>query len=695
MASRIEIPIKGMDCAGCVKSVNQAIEQVPGVKSVDVLLSAEKALIEIDSPELIEEIEKVIVKAGYRVPDSKNRDSSGETEADEFEVLRQKALRLFGIVFGAILLIVVAGEWFGLFDSVTAFIPFELGVVLVLLMGYPVFRKVVLSAMQGNVTVHALMTVGALAALIAGEWVTSAIVVFFMRTGDFIETYTTNKARNAVRSLTDIAPKTACVIRNGQETDIPISEVRTGDKIVVRPGGQIPVDGVVLEGYATVNQSAITGESMPVEVESGSSVYAATIAEGGRLLVKASAVGRDSTFGRIIRMIEEAETSRGPVQRYADQFSAWYLPVVALVAVITYLLSRDLMATVAVLVVACSCAFALATPIALLASIGSCAKKGLLIKGGKYLEKLAKADVLLIDKTGTLTFGQPEITDIIPLNGLSSGELLIYAASTEQYSEHPLARAVIEKARNLNLVLIKPDQFESMPGVGVKAVIDESVITVSNLRNTNTNIDQKVIDKLEKQGKTLMLIQQNSIPVGLLAARDKERNEIGAALDMVKELGIKKIELLTGDNKEVASSLADKLNIDFRAELLPEDKIRIVKQYQEKGHTVVMIGDGINDSPALAQADTGIAIGTTGTDIAIETAHITLMRDDWLLIPELIRTARKTMNVIKGNFGFTTLYNVVGLTLAAFGFLPPVLAAAAHSLPDIGILFNSSRLLER
>ena len=690
----IELSIKGMDCAGCARAVKEAIESVDGVKKAEVLLSSEKALIETEEkPGISNEIIKEIKNAGYDV-DSDINQSSEDGTSDSLNRTAQKILNLFGLVFGAVLFVVVAGEWLGLFKTLTANIPFWVGAILVLLMGYTVFKKVVMAALRGRVIAHALMAVGALAALIAGEWVTSAIVVFFMRTGDYIEGFTTEKARSALRSLTNFAPKTATLISDGMEEEVPVDQVKTGDKVLVRPGGLIPVDGHVIEGSATVDQSAITGESMPVDVSSGSKVYAATIAQGGRLIVETSAAGKDSTFGKIIRMVEEAEANRGDVQRYADKFSAWYLPVVLVIAILTYLFRQDVMSTVAVLVVACSCAFALATPVALLATIGSAAKSGLLIKGGKYIEKLAVADVLLIDKTGTLTFGQPEISDIVPVNGISRGELLQLAASAEQYSEHPLARAVVNKADELNLVLNKPDHFESITGSGVKAFLGKHIITVTNKRDSESRFDEEQLSSFEKEGKTVMIVLRDDEPAGILTARDRERSEVQASIKKIRNSGISTVELLTGDNQLVAKELADKLSIDYRAELLPEEKIEIVKQYQSRGHTVIMIGDGVNDAPALAQADVGIAMGATGTDVAIETAHITLMRDDWMLVPNLLMMSKKTMRVIKGNFGFTGLYNLAGLTLAAFGFLPPVLAAAAQSLPDIGIMFNSSRLLK-
>jgi Cd2+/Zn2+-exporting ATPase/Cu+-exporting ATPase len=330
----------------------------------------------------------------------------------------------------------------------------------------------------------------------------------------------------------------------------------------------------------------------------------------------------------------------------------------------------------------------------MLASIGASAKHGLLIKGGKYLELLARADVLLVDKTGTLTLGQPQVTDVVPLNGLSRNEILSIAASTERYSEHPLAEAVRTLARDENILLTEPREFESVPGHGVRAVIDSRHVSLGNRRMIPAAASLPVAVELEAQGKTLLFMESNNELVGVLAAADTLRSEVPAALQEVRSLGIRHIELLTGDNERTAAALAEKLGIAYRANLLPENKIDIVKEYQSKGHVVVMIGDGVNDAPALAQADVGIAMGAAGTDVAIEAAHIALMREDWNLVPAGLKIAQRTMRVVKTNLLFTTVYNAVGLTLAAFGFLPPVLAAAAQSLPDIGIMANSARLLK-
>jgi len=539
------------------------------------------------------------------------------------------------------------------------------------------------------------MTVGVIAALVVGEWATAVVVVFFMRVGDYAEKFTTARARQAVRDLTAIAPQTARLERDGQEVEVSISEVQPGAVVIVRPGEKIPVDGVVLDGQATVNQAAITGESMPVEVSQGAKIFAATIAQMGSLRVKTTLVGPDTTFGRIVRMVEEAEANRAEVQRIGDKVSGYYLPVVAVIAVITYLVSKNPLSTSAVLLVACSCSFALATPIAMLASIGAGAKHGLLIKGGRYLELLAKADTVLIDKTGTLTTGKPRLVDVVRLNGMSEERLLTLAASAERYSEHPLAEAIRQAARDQNITFLESQDFVADPGKGVQARIGETVVEVGSWRIMEDNPLPEVTIELEKQGKTLLFVRTNQELAGILTTSDTLRPETPAALAELKRLGVRKIELLTGDNERTAAAIAGQLGIDYRANLLPEDKIRIVKEYQEQKHIVVMVGYGVNDAPALAQANVGIAMGANGTDVAIEAAHIALMREDWTLLPRAFQIAQRTMRVVKMNLGFTMVYNIIGLTLAAFGFLPPILAAAAQSLPDLGILGNSSRLLRQ
>lgn len=687
----LEIPISGMDCAECTQHVQHAIEKLKGVDSVNVFLATEKAIVRLDPAQVdMTTIRAAVQGAGYDVPDS---DSPPQTPASMDDFHRRLTIVLVS-VFSIILSVVIFGEGLGLFDFLNQRIPFPLGVVLVVVGGYPVFLNVIRAALKKQIISHTLMTLGVIAALAVGQWVTAALVVVFMRIGDYVENFTTESARRAVKELTTLAPQMARVERAGVETEVSVGDVTIGEIVIVRPGEKIPVDGLVIGGQATIDQSAITGESMPVDVAVGMHVYAATIANLGSLRIRAERIGSDTTFGRVIKMVEQAEMHRADVQRLADKVSSWYLPIVAGIAALTFLVRRDPLSTAAVLLVACSCSFALATPVAMLASIGASAKRGLLIKGGKYLEILARADVLLVDKTGTLTLGQPQVTDVISLNGLSRSEILSLAAAVERYSEHPLAEAVRRLAHEENISVLEPQGFEAVPGHGVRAVINSRHIAIGSRRMLPSAESLPIAADLERQGKTLLFMESDGQLVGVLAAADTLRSEVPSALKELHSLGIRHIELLTGDNERTAATLAEKLGVAYRANLLPEEKIGVVKEFQAKGHVVVMIGDGVNDAPALAQADVGIAMGAAGTDVALEAAHIALMREDWNLIPDVLRIAQHTMGVVRMNLAFTTIYNLIGLSLAAFGILPPLLAAAAQSLPDIGIMGNSARLLK-
>jgi Cd2+/Zn2+-exporting ATPase/Cu+-exporting ATPase len=695
----MELPVQGMDCASCALHVKEALEKTSGVVGAEVLLSAERAIVQLDSDQVdLSVLRRAIEREGYQVPDLDAEES--DRSAMPLEGTVRPILTLFGVLFGVVLLVIVVGEWLGLLEALTSRLPWPLMLAVILVVGYPIFRNVLRATLKGKVISHTLMTIGMLAAIAVGEWAAAAVVVFFMRVGEYTEQFTAERARRALKDLTALAPQTARVERAGGEEEVPIEQVQPGDVVVVRPGEKIPVDGEVLSGHATVDQATITGESMPVEVGEGAQVYAATIAQLGSLRIRTEKVGADTTFGRVIRMVEEAEAHRADVQRVADRFSTYYLPVVVAIALLTFLLSGDALATAAVLLVACSCSIALATPIAMIASVGAAARHGLLIKGGKYLETLAHADVLLIDKTGTLTLGQPAITDVRPLNGLSEDEILTMAASAERYSEHPLADAVRQAAAERHLALTAPQAFEALPGMGVRAQVNGRAITVGSHRLLDQADGWPGAEELKQEGKTLLYVVRDAELVGVLAAADTMRPEVPAAMAALPDLGIRHVELLTGDNRQTAVALAGSLGIDCRAELLPEDKIGVVKDYQAQGHTVVMVGDGVNDAPALAQADVGIAMAAVGsgsgrTDVALEAAHIALMRDDWTLVPEVLRIAQRTMDVVKMNLGFTAVYNIAGLTLASLGLLPPALAAAAQSLPDLGILANSSRLLRQ
>ncbi|MFZ8845065.1 heavy metal translocating P-type ATPase [Thermoflexus sp.] len=593
-----------------------------------------------------------------------------------------------------LVLLIVVGERLGWFHLLESRIPWPLWASGTLLAGFPAFRDVARAARRGRVTPHTLMTAGVLATALVGEWSSALVLALFMRIGEEVERLTVEQARRAMRSLLALRPQRARVLRAGEEREVPVEAVQPGEVVVVRPGERIPVDGEVIEGHATVDPSALTGEAMPVEVGPGDRVWAASICQLGSLRVRATSVGADTTFGRILRLVEEAERSRPEVQRLADRVATWYLPVVATVGLLTLVLRRDPLAMAAVFAVACTCAFALATPVAMLAAIGAAARRGLLIKGGRFLEVLARVEVLLIDKTGTVTLGRPQVTDVIPLDGWREEEVLAFAAAAEWDSEHPLAEAVRALARERGVQVPAVETFEALPGIGVRAQIGGHTVTVGRIKPDGEDRLQALAARLAAEGKTVVAVRLDGRPIGLLTVQDTLRPEVRDVLQELQRLGIRRIELLTGDRPEAAAAVARSLGIPFRAGLLPEDKIAVVRAYQAQGRVVGMVGDGVNDAPALAQADVGIAMGS-GTDVALEAGHIVLLRDDWRLLPEAVRIARSTMDVIRWNFALATVYNGLGALLAALGILPPILAAAAQVVPDVGILLNSARLLRR
>jgi Cd2+/Zn2+-exporting ATPase/Cu+-exporting ATPase len=593
-----------------------------------------------------------------------------------------------------LVLLIVVGERLGWFHLLESRIPWPLWASGTLLAGFPAFRDVARAARRGRVTPHTLMTAGVLATALVGEWSSALVLALFMRIGEEVERLTVEQARRAMRSLLALRPQRARVLRAGEEREVPVEAVQPGEVVVVRPGERIPVDGEVIEGHATVDPSALTGEAMPVEVGPGDRVWAASICQLGSLRVRATSVGADTTFGRILRLVEEAERSRPEVQRLADRVATWYLPVVATVGLLTLVLRRDPLAMAAVFAVACTCAFALATPVAMLAAIGAAARRGLLIKGGRFLEVLARVEVLLIDKTGTVTLGRPQVTDVIPLDGWREEEVLAFAAAAERDSEHPLAEAVRALARERGVQVPAVETFEALPGIGVRAQIGGRTVTVGRIKPDGEDRLQALAARLAAEGKTVVAVRLDGRPIGLLTVQDTLRPEVRDVLQELQRLGIRRVELLTGDRPEAAAAVARSLGIPFRAGLLPEDKIAVVRGYQAQGRVVGMVGDGVNDAPALAQADVGIAMGS-GTDVALEAGHIVLLRDDWRLLPEAVRIARSTMDVIRWNFALATVYNGLGALLAALGILPPILAAAAQVVPDVGILLNSARLLRR
>ncbi|MDE3076162.1 MAG: cation-translocating P-type ATPase, partial [Chloroflexota bacterium] len=584
-------------------------------------------------------------------------------------------------IVALVVILAALGERLGIFEQALEQLPWWIPALAIVIGGWPIFKGVARSVWRRHITSQTLMSVGVVAAAAIGQWTTAALIVFFMRFAEWMEQLTTARAREAVRQLTELAPTTALVLRDGQEVEVSVEAVQPGDVVLVRPGARVPVDGEVIEGNAAVDEASITGESVPKDKAVGDRVFAATFAQAGFLKVRALRVGNDTTFGRIVRLVEEAEGQKAPIQKFADKFAGYYLPVVLVVAALTLLLTRQLLNAVAVVVVACACAIVIATPVVVLASVGSAARRGLLVKGGIVLEQLARIDTIVIDKTGTLTHGRPQMTDVVPLNGLAEPQLLEGVAGAERRSEHPLARAIVAAAAERGLPALEPESFVSLPGRGVQAELSGRRWTVGNralLAALGVALDaaaETAAGTLEQQGKTAFFAAVDGAVAGLVAVADTVRPDVEAALEELRRLGITRFLLLTGDNERVAAAISTPLGLEYRAGLLPEDKIAAIQELQAAGHTVLMVGDGVNDAPALAQADVGVAMGVAGSDVAIEAADVALMREDWLLVPEAILLGRRAARTIRQNLWFTGAYNIAGIALAAIGLLPPVWAA--------------------
>lgn len=621
----------------------------------------------------------------------------GAEKVSEEEHVDDERKRRLELIYLSVVGVGILVSWLGVLRP---FLPFDLdAVILVILTGIPVLKSTFHALKAKTVTAEVAMAAGMAASMAIGQFLSAAVIGFFMLLAEFIDEFTTEKAKAAIEGLIEISPKTALVKRNGREVEVDVDEVVNGDVVVVRTGERMPVDGVVVAGSASLNQSPITGESIPVEKKIGDSVFAGTINQLGTLEVKVTKVGKDTTISRIVQLVEKAEETKAPVQKLADRFSSRFLPIVFLIAALTFLFTRNITQTISVIVVACPCAVALATPLAVVASAGKAAKKGIVVKGGIYLEELGKIDTIVIDKTGTLTIGEPSVVNIEAFDRHDDREIVALAAIAEAHCEHPLASAVLSKAKEYGIDLPEHAACSVIPGKGVTATYENQKIVFGNrelLKERNVAISPELERHMaaeENEGRTVAVVAHDGDVCGAISVADVVRDEAKQTIKELKESGINVI-MLTGDNPNTAKAIGRQAGItEVFAEMLPEQKVKKIRELIEQGRKVAMVGDGINDAPALAEAHVGIAMGAAGSDVAIEASDIALMTDDLSKITEAIKISKNTFDVIRQNLVSSAAFNVVGIALASTGILNPLTAAFVHSLPDFILFINSSRLI--
>lgn len=591
-------------------------------------------------------------------------------------------------------------SWFGWLDSI---IPFDPAWISILISGVPiVYSALVALVTRFDIKSGLLVSIALIAAIIIKEYFAAGEIAFIMMIGEVLEDRTVRKAHEGLKKLIQLTPQTGIIRTEEGEKEIPTSEIKVGDILLVKPGESIPIDGVIISGESTVNQAIISGESMPINKSTGDEVFVGTLNQYGVIEVRATKVGGDTSLSKLIRLVKESEQKKAPVTRIADRIANIIVPLALLLAVITYFVTRDVTRAVTILVVFCPCALVLATPTAIVAGIGNAAKNGVLIKGGEVLEKIYKITTITFDKTGTITYGKPEVTEVISFGpDYSSEEVLRIAAISEKFSEHPLGKSIVNKAVENGLELCDPEDFVIVIGKGVLAQVNNLKVFVGNLKlisDNSVNISNEIKDKIkeyERLGKTVMIISIDAKIVGLINVADKIKETTPDTIKSLYKLGIEDIALLTGDNKITATAIAAKAGINYvYAEQLPEDKVRVVEDYIGKNKIVCMIGDGINDAPALARADIGIAMGVLGSDIALETADIALMSDDISKIPELFILSKKVFSTIKINIVISMVINIVAVILAVTGLIDPVVGALVHNMSSILVVLNSSTLIK-
>ncbi len=705
-----------MHCASCAANIETTLNKEKGVSKVSVNFGTAKAIVEHDSAligdaKLIELIKGI----GFSAEVLTEADTLKDSNFQQKEVNYFKKRFLFSLIFAIPAFIIgMVFMWMGIMIPYNDYILWVLATPVQFIVGWQFYKGTWSALKNKSANMDSLIALGTSAAYFfsvylvlfspgSGQYFeTSAILITLVIMGKYLESIAKGRTSEAIKKLMQLSPKTANVQRNGKFVSIPIDDVKVGDIIMVKPGERVPVDGIIIEGTSSVDESMVTGESIPIEKKKGSEVLSATINKHGSFTFKATKVGANTTLSRIIKLIDDAQGQKAPIQRFADTVSKYFVPIVILISILTFIawffifsaeLSFALIASVAVLVIACPCSLGLATPTAIMVGSGKGAQNGILIKGGEALETAHKLDYVILDKTGTITKGKPEVTDIISFGK----DVLKIAASLEKASEHPLADAIVKKANNM--VLGKVSWFKAVPGHGVTGTINSQKYLLGNKKLMQVNkvdISEHLtkITELESQGKTVMVLSDSKTVLGLICVADTLRETSKQAVKALQDLGAE-VYMITGDNELTAKAIASSVGItNVFAEVLPKDKLGYVKKLQEKGR-VAMVGDGINDAPAIAQADIGIALGS-GTDVAMETGNIVLMQNDLLDVPNSIKLSQITMRKIKQNMFWALFYNTLGIPAAAGILYPftgwllsPILAGAAMAFSSISVVTNS------